>query len=112
MNNITAIRTAHYPNSRGFYDLCDKYGILVMCENNLETHGLAFLLPRNSEKWADECCYRIRNLVNSYKNHPCIISWSLGNEAGFGKAFFKMKEAALEIDSTRFIHYEPDTTGK
>ena len=111
-NNITAIRTAHYPNSRGFYDLCDKYGILVMCENNLETHGLAFLLPRNSEKWADECCYRIRNMVNSYKNHPCIISWSLGNEAGFGKAFFKMKEAALEIDSTRFIHYEPDTTGK
>lgn len=111
-NNITAIRTAHYPNSKGFYDLCDRYGILVMCENNLETHGLAFLIPRNNKKWADECCYRVRNMVNSFKNHPSIISWSLGNEAGFGKSFFKMREEVLAIDKTRFIHYEPDTTGR
>lgn len=111
-NNITAIRTAHYPNPRSFYDLCDRYGILVICENNLETHGLAFLLPRNSKKWAEECCYRIRNMVNTHKNHPCVVSWSLGNEAGFGKSFFKMREEALKIDKTRFIHYEPDTTGR
>ena len=111
-NNITAIRTSHYPNSRGFYDLCDKYGILVMCENNLETHGLAFMIPRNSKRWSEQCCYRIANMINTHKNHPCIISWSLGNESGFGKSFFNMKETALAIDKTRFIHYEPDTTGK
>ncbi|NLT18084.1 MAG: Beta-galactosidase [Firmicutes bacterium ADurb.Bin080] len=111
-NNISAIRTSHYPNPRAFYDLCDKYGILVMSENNLETHGLAFLLPRNSVKWSDECCYRIRNMVNTHKNHPCIVSWSLGNESGFGKSFFDMKNEILKIDTTRFIHYEPDTTGK
>ncbi|HOO22890.1 MAG TPA: glycoside hydrolase family 2 TIM barrel-domain containing protein [Clostridia bacterium] len=111
-NNITAIRTSHYPNSPAFYELCDKYGILVMCENNLETHGLSFMLPNSSKKWTERCVYRVRNMVNTYKNHPCIISWSLGNESGFGNAFFAMKEAVLKIDDTRFIHYEEDITGK
>ncbi|MDD4315587.1 MAG: glycoside hydrolase family 2 TIM barrel-domain containing protein [Clostridia bacterium] len=111
-NNITAIRNSHYPNSRQFYDLCDEYGILVIAENNLETHGLAFIIPRSSKMWTKHCVYRMKNMVNSYKNHACIISWSLGNEAGFGKAFYAMREAALSIDDTRFIHYEPDTSGK
>ncbi len=110
-NNITAIRTSHYPNSSAFYDLCDRYGILVICENNLETHGLSFMIPRGNKRWTEQCVYRMRNMVNTYKNHPCIVSWSLGNESGRGKAFVKMREAALEIDSTRFIHYEADTTG-
>lgn len=106
-NNITAIRTSHYPNQRVFYDLCDRYGILVICENNLETHGLAFMIPRGNKRWTAHCVYRMRNMVNSFKNHPCIISWSLGNESGTGKAFFAMRKAALEIDATRFIHYDP-----
>lgn len=111
-NNITAIRTSHYPATREFYSMCDEMGILVMSETNLETHGLAFMIPRNNKKWGANCLYRIRNMVHSYKNHPCIISWSLGNEAGFGKVFEWMRKAALSIDDTRFIHYEPDTSGK
>ncbi|MDR3215820.1 MAG: DUF4981 domain-containing protein [Clostridiaceae bacterium] len=107
-NNITSIRTCHYPNSRAFYELCDEYGILVMSENNLETHGLAHKLPRSNTHWTEHCVYRMRNMVNTHKNHACIIFWSLGNESGTGSAFAAMKAAALEIDDTRPIHYECD----
>ena len=111
-NNITSIRNSHYPNQDVFYELCDRYGILVMAETNLETHGLAMFLPKSSKKWVNQCIYRATNMVKRLKNHPCIISWSLGNEAGFGKDFFEMKKAVLKLDSSRFIHYEPDQSGK
>ncbi len=111
-NNITAIRNSHYPNCKAFYDLCDKYGILVMAEANLESHGLASSIPAGRKAWKAPCIYRAENMVNTHKNHPCIVSWSLGNEAGFGDNFFAMREAILAIDKTRFIHYEPDQTGK
>lgn len=111
-NNITAIRTSHYPNSRYFYELCDEMGILVMCENNLETHGLSFMIPNGKKLWTEQCVYRVKNMVNTYKNHACIVSWSLGNESGFGKAFVEMKKAVLAIDDTRFVHYEEDITGE
>jgi len=107
-NNIDSIRTCHYPNSRHFYDLCDKLGIMVMSENNLETHGLARVIPHNSDYWAERCAWRMENMVQAYKNHPSVLFWSLGNEAGNGKAFAKIKEAALKIDDTRPIHYECD----
>lgn len=111
-NNITSIRNSHYPNQDVFYELCDRYGILVMAETNLESHGLAIILPKSCKKWKDQCVYRAENMVRRLRNHPCIISWSLGNEAGFGKDFYAMKEAILAIDKTRFIHYEPDQKGQ
>lgn len=111
-NNITSIRNSHYPNQDVFYELCDRYGILVMAETNLESHGLAMFLPKSDKRWKDQCVYRATNMVRRLRNHPCIISWSLGNEAGFGKDFFAMREAVLDLDKTRFIHYEPDQSGK
>ena len=111
-NNITAIRTCHYPNSEVFYRLCDELGILVMSETNLETHGLARWIPAGDPKWTAACIARACNMVNRLKNHPCIISWSLGNEAGYGSNFVRMRDAIKELDDTRFIHYHPDQTGK
>ncbi len=107
-NNVTNIRTCHYPNSKGFYELCDKYGILVMCENNLETHGLGLHIPRSNPKWTKACVYRMKNMVNTFKNHASVIFWSLGNESSYGNAFKEMKNAAKEIDNTRPFHYEAD----
>ncbi len=108
-SNITNVRTCHYPNSRRFYELCDEIGLLVMSENNLETHGLAHIVPGSNPQWSAQCCYRMGNMVNSFKNHACILFWSLGNESGNGKTFADMKKTALAIDSTRPIHYEPDS---
>ncbi len=107
-NNVNSIRTSHYPNSRHFYELCDEYGIMVMSENNLETHGMATKVPASSKRWTEQVCWRMRNMVLTYRNHACILFWSLGNESGNGKAFPAMKAAALELDNTRPIHYEPD----
>ncbi len=111
-NNITAIRTSHYPNQPVFYDLCDEMGILVMAETNLETHGASYYLPKNSRYWEKQCVYRITNMIKTFRNHACIVSWSLGNEAGFGRVFVNMKKAALALDTSRFIHYEGDYTAK
>ncbi len=111
-NNITAIRCSHYPNNHVFYDLCDKMGILVIAETNLETHGFSYKLPKNSKYWEKQCIYRAQNMVKALRNHPCIVSWSLGNEAGCGQVFVNMKKAILSLDKTRFIHYEGDVTGK
>lgn len=107
-NNINAIRTSHYPNHPGFYELCDRYGIYVMDEADLETHGLRRRVPSSDPRWTAACVDRMVRMVERDKNHPCIFSWSLGNEAGYGDNFRKMKEAALQIDRTRPIHYEGD----
>jgi len=107
-NNINAIRTSHYPNDPRFYELCDEYGIYILDECNLESHGLREILPGSDPKWTDACVDRMVSMVERDKNHPCIIIWSLGNEAGFGDNFKEMKKVALEIDPTRPIHYEGD----
>lgn len=108
-NNINSVRTSHYPNSRAFYDLCDRYGMMVMSENNLETHGLAIHIPRSKSIWVDRCCRRMENMVRNYRNHACILFWSLGNESGGGgRAFREMKRIANALDRTRPVHYECD----
>jgi len=107
-NNINAIRTSHYPNQSIFYELCDKYGIYILDECDLESHGLRRKIPNSDPKWTNACIDRIKSMIHRDKNHPCIFMWSLGNEAGFGSNFVKMKEEALKIDNTRPIHYEGD----
>ncbi|MFW9972251.1 MAG: glycoside hydrolase family 2 TIM barrel-domain containing protein, partial [Candidatus Odinarchaeota archaeon] len=107
-NNINAVRTSHYPNNPKWYDLCDEYGIYVMDEANVESHGLRKKLPKSDPKWTNSVVDRMVRMVERDKNHPCVFMWSLGNEAGFGKNFSKMKNAALRIDKTRPIHYEGD----
>ncbi|MHA1670418.1 MAG: glycoside hydrolase family 2 TIM barrel-domain containing protein, partial [Promethearchaeota archaeon] len=107
-NNVNAVRTSHYPNHPKWYELCDKYGMYMIDECNLESHGLRDVLPASLPEWTDACVDRMVSMVERDKNHPCIIIWSLGNEAGMGDNFKKMKKATLQIDSTRPIHYEGD----
>jgi beta-galactosidase len=107
-NNINAIRTSHYPNASFFYDLCDRYGMLVMDEANVESHGLRHKLPASDPRWRESCVERMRSMVARDRNHACVILWSLGNEAGYGDNFRAMKEAALGLDPMRLIHYEGD----
>ena len=107
-NNINAVRTSHYPDHPKWYELCDQYGIYIIDECNLEAHELRDILPKSDPQWTDACVDRMVSMVERDKNHPCIVMWSLGNEAGMGDNFKKMKEAALNIDSSRPIHYEQD----
>lgn len=108
--NINSVRTSHYPNATSFYDLCDKYGIYVMDEADLETHALRESIPGSDPKWTRPCVDRIERMIERDKNHPSIIMWSLANEAGDGDNFKIMKKAALKIDKTRPIVYEGDRT--
>lgn len=108
-NHFNAIRTSHYPPSEALASICDRVGLLVMCENNLETHGLARRIPRSGKQWASICCERLRRMVQRYRNHPSIFMWSLGNESGKGDTFFKMARLCRSLDSTRPIHYECDS---
>jgi len=107
-NNINAVRTSHYPNHPKWYDLCDKYGIYVVDECNLESHGLRTTLPKSLPEWTKACVDRMISMVERDKNHPSVVIWSLGNEAGMGNNFKIMKEETLKIDTSRPIHYEGD----
>jgi len=103
--NFNFIRTSHYPNDTYFYDLCDELGIYVMDEANLETHGLGGRLS-NDILWTAAFMDRVTRMVLRDKNHPCIISWSLGNESGRGPNHAAMAEWIHDFDVTRFVHYE------
>lgn len=111
-HHINAVRTSHYPNHPYFYDLCDEYGLYVIDEADLETHG--FGLTGNINRLSDdpewEAAYldRMVRMVERDKNHPCVIIWSLGNESGFGCNHRAMAKWVREADPTRPIHYEPD----
>jgi beta-galactosidase len=104
--NINAIRTSHYPNDPMLYELCDEYGILVMDEAEVESHGVRKKLPRSDRRWSKACIDRMERMILRDRNHACIFFWSLGNEAGSGDNFAKMRIAAQELDDTRPFHYE------
>ncbi|MBP1964593.1 glycoside hydrolase family 2 TIM barrel-domain containing protein [Paenibacillus aceris] len=111
-HNINAVRTAHYPNDPRFYDICDVYGLYVMEETDLETHGFEPLgnISRLSDDpaWQEAYIDRIRRMVERDKNHPSVLFWSLGNESGFGCNFRAMSAWCKQADPTRLIHYEED----
>jgi beta-galactosidase len=104
--NFNCIRTSHYPSDPYLYDLCDQYGILVIDEANLETHGLGSKLS-NDPSWTGAYLARSNRMVMRDKNHPSIIIWSLGNEAGRGPNHAAMAEWIHDFDITRPVHYEP-----
>lgn len=111
-NNINAVRTSHYPNQPRWYELCNEYGIYVWDEVNLETHDLwanHSYQVGDSSQWASALADRAISMAERDKNHPCIVTWSLGNECGWGPNFDKMAEAIDDIDGSRPIHLESRT---
>lgn len=111
--NINAVRTAHYPNDPRFYDLCDVYGLYVIDEADLETHGFEYTGDGNrlsdDPQWEEAYIDRAKRMVARDKNHPSIIMWSLGNESGFGCNHESMGNWIKENDPTRLVHYEGET---
>jgi len=103
--NVNAVRTSHYPNDPRWYELCDRYGIYVLDEANLETHGVTGLLTNDSQ-WLSAFVERARRMVERDKNHPSVVMWSLGNESGMGPNHAAMAGWIREHDPTRPIHYE------
>ncbi|WP_347175083.1 glycoside hydrolase family 2 TIM barrel-domain containing protein [Polaribacter uvawellassae] len=107
--NINAVRTSHYPNDPYWYELCDEYGIYVIDEANIESHGMGYNLERtlgNNPKWLNAHLSRTQRMIARDKNHPSILIWSLGNEAGNGYNFYKTYLLAKEMDNTRPVQYE------
>jgi len=102
--NINAIRTSHYPNDPVFYDLCDKYGMYVLAEANVECHADWSLSSKSQFKQA--MVERSQNHVRWMRNHVCIFMWSFGNESGNGNNFAAVQTAIKALDKTRLTHYE------
>ncbi|MDR2805073.1 MAG: DUF4981 domain-containing protein, partial [Dysgonamonadaceae bacterium] len=107
-NNINAVRTSHYPQSPLWYKLCDEYGLFLVDEANLESHGLGYGPENvaNFPEWQAAHLDRVVRLVERDKNHPSVIIWSLGNEASNGKAFFAMYDWVKARDNSRPVQYE------
>ncbi|NLB64707.1 MAG: hypothetical protein GX801_11510 [Fibrobacter sp.] len=106
--NINALRMSHYPNDPRMYEICDRYGIYVIDEANLESHGALDKLPKSSDEWRPASLERVSSMLQRDKNHPSIVLWSLGNEAGNGNVFTSMRDYIHAEDSTRPVHYEGD----
>ncbi|GMK40456.1 beta-galactosidase [Paenibacillus sp. CCS19] len=113
--NINAVRTSHYPNQPIWYELCDEYGLYVIDETNLETHGswsygqkelLPHNVPASHPEWRANVIDRCNSMFQRDKNHPSVIIWSLGNEAFGGDNFVAMHDYLHEVDPTRLVHYE------
>ena len=107
--NFNAVRTAHYPNHPRWYELCDEHGLYLVDEPNIESHGMGYELDKtlgNHPDWIDAHVDRIVNTYHRDKNHPSIIIWSLGNEAGNGVCFYAGYDRLKALDKTRPIQYE------
>ncbi|HEV7300079.1 MAG TPA: glycoside hydrolase family 2 TIM barrel-domain containing protein [Tepidisphaeraceae bacterium] len=113
-HNINSVRTSHYPDDPRWYDLCDQYGLYLIDECDLETHGFDFKTadnnPTKDPAWKDACVDRMVRMVHRDKNRPSVFCWSLGNESSLGDNHYAMKAAAKAIDDSRFFHYEGDGT--
>ncbi|MET3808239.1 beta-galactosidase [Nakamurella sp. UYEF19] len=111
-HNINAVRTSHYPPDRRFLDLCDEWGLWVVDECDLETHGFSFCdwrgNPSDEPMWEPALLDRMQRTVERDKNHPSIILWSLGNESGVGRNLAAMARWVKSRDSSRLVHYEGD----
>ncbi len=116
-NNINAIRTSHYPNQSELYALCDRYGLYVMDECNMETHGswdaflrrqagAEYVIPKDHGEFAPLLLDRVRSLYERDKNHPCVLIWSCGNESYGGSVIREMSMAFRRLDPLRLVHYE------
>lgn len=106
--NVNVVRTSHYPNHPHFYDLCDEYGLYVIDEANIESHGYGYGEQSLSHppEWKAAHVDRVVNMVQRDKNHPCVVMWSYGNEAGPGENFAACRDAIKALDPTRPTHYE------
>ena len=102
--NINAVRTSHYPNDPVFYDLCDKYGLYVLAEANVECH--AYQKLSSEQKFRNAMVERSQNHIRWLRNHACIFMWSFGNESGNGNNFQAVQTAIKALDTTRPTHYE------
>ncbi len=116
-NNINAIRTSHYPDDSPLYELCDIYGLYLIAENNLETHGtwepyerkfkgVDYVVPRDNLVWEGMLLDRVNSCYQRDKNHPSILIWSCGNEAYGGVVISRMSELFKKLDPHRLVHYQ------
>ncbi|MFC5403986.1 glycoside hydrolase family 2 TIM barrel-domain containing protein [Cohnella soli] len=114
--NINAVRTSHYPNNPRWYELCDEYGLYVIDETNLETHGSwvygqdeyeeGDTVPASKPEWRDNVIDRCNSMMQRDKNHPSVVIWSLGNESWGGDNFIHMHDYLRASDPSRVVHYE------
>ncbi|MEW2404063.1 glycoside hydrolase family 2 TIM barrel-domain containing protein [Streptomyces sp. NPDC046862] len=111
-HNLNAVRTSHYPPHPAFLDLCDEYGLWVIDECDLETHGFTEQAwrdnPVDDDRWTPALLDRAARMVERDKNHPSVVMWSLGNEAGTGRGLTAMAEWIHGRDGSRLVHYEGD----
>lgn len=116
-HNINAVRTSHYPNNSFLYKLCDRYGLYMIAENNLESHGswdpvvrglaaIESVVPGDNEDWLPCMLDRVNSCYQRDKNHAAILIWSCGNESFGGKVIYEMSQKFRELDQRRPVHYE------
>ena len=111
-HNINSVRTSHYPNQERWYELCNEYGLYVIDEANIESHGMQFHKGSyghiaNDMEWTGQWLDRGKRMVERDKTHPCIIMWSMGNEAGDGENFVKLYDWIKSRDKSRPVVYQP-----